>query len=135
MRSVRHPRVLVGAALFWIGIVLAVGVFAGHEVTVLRTRHTVAEIAEWRALRDPRDDVAEIYGVADPIGPRRLLVWPWDDRLELFVPPEDPRRTLLFVDRAPDAHLVSARVLWPVGLGGAGLLLLGALFARRSPDS
>ncbi|MFM8979336.1 MAG: hypothetical protein ACKOSS_02570 [Planctomycetia bacterium] len=103
----------------------------GHEVTLLHARKSAGEQAEWRRLRDPRDDPAEIYG--QPEGaPLRVIA----GRAGLLAPPEAPGRLLLCVDRARGEVPLQARTLWGWTCCAALVLATGALLlawrARRA---
>jgi hypothetical protein len=103
----------------------------GRSLTLLHAAKSPAEQAEWRRLRDPRDDPAEIYG--QPEGaPLRVLVF---DGERVIDPPEAPGHLLLAVDRARGEVPLQSRTLWlRVGLAALGLLVLAgvlALLGRR----
>lgn len=98
----------------------------GVDVTILGRLKSPDEQAEWRQLRDPKDDVAEIYGVVEPPrGRNRVLVAEGDPRL--IIPEEDPERRLLFVDRADGDSVVFADQVRFVARVVAALLLFAAL--------
>lgn len=127
----RAALALAAAAALALLAAAALDVLAGVEVTLLHNPTSPAEQAEWRRLRDPADDPAEIYGV--PEGPplRVLLL----DRRDAIEPPEAPGRVLLVTQRAAGRVPLQTRTLWRWTLSGAGpaLLLAGALavLARR----
>jgi hypothetical protein len=102
-----------------------------EEVQILARRHDPADEAAARSARDPRDDVAEIYGI--PEGRPVRVVFP--EATHRIDPPEAPGRVLLFVDRAHGESPLLARTLAATGsAGGALLLAAGAallLGARR----
>lgn len=104
---------------------------AGVEVTLLHNVKDAQEQAEWRRLRDARDDPAEIYGQPDG-APLRVLVF---DRSRLIAPAEAPDRRLLGVDRAGGDVPLQTRTLWRYALTLAlPALVLGLVlrrFARR----
>ncbi len=110
----------------------------GRTVTLMTSRHDGLEIAEWRTLRDPSDDPAEIYGQPLPGGPERLILLPGASTATLAPLPEDASHVLLFVDEGrPPPRLRAVAVLtWSVGVG-ALLMALGLALAarhrRRSP--
>lgn len=113
-RAARLALIVAGACLAGMA---CVDLLLGVDVTLMRSPSSRAEQDEWRRLRDPRDDVAEIYGRPEPHGDVRVLLL---DRDVLVVPPEAPERRLLFRDRAPGVML--ARAAW-------GRVVLGALAA------
>ncbi len=98
---------------------------AGVEVTLLHNVKSAQEQAEWRRLRDARDDPAEIYGQPDG-DPLRVLDF---DHSRLITPVEAPERRLLGVDRAAGDVPLQSRTLWRYALSVAlpALLLAGVL--------
>jgi hypothetical protein len=98
----------------------------GVEVTLLARMRTPAERAAWRAAGwDPRDGVAELYGIVEPPAGLRVIVL---DRDRLVRPPEDPSLVLLAVDRARGDDPLPGRALqWRAALAGAALALCGLL--------
>jgi hypothetical protein len=127
---VKRPDALA-ASLLVLAVLVPLAGFAAQallvrEVTVIVRRNDPAEVEEWRRLRDVRDDPAEIYGVTEPGGPRRVVLPPWERRVDLRPLPEAPDRLLLFVDRHPGVRLLAPRVLVvPAVVGGVLLALLG----------
>ncbi|MFM8386607.1 MAG: hypothetical protein ACKOCB_07330 [Planctomycetia bacterium] len=127
---VRAAAVLAIAAALLACTAGVVDLWLGHEVTLLHATKGPEEQAEWRRLRDARDDPAEIYG--QPEGsPLRVIV----PRSRLLAPPEAPGRLLLPVERARGEAPLQARVLWGWAGLGCGVLATGALLlawrARR----
>lgn len=127
----RAAAVLATAAALLVLGAGALDLVLGHEVTLLHAPKSPEEQAEWRRLRDPRDDPAEIYG--QPEGaPLRVLV----ARDRLLAPPEAPGRLLLVVDRAGGDVPWQARTLWGGAGSAAAALATGALLlawrARRA---
>lgn len=117
-RATRWGRRLCLAALLSFVLVALTDTIWGREVTLLMRLHDATERAEARAIYDPRDDVAEIYGRVEPKGHLRVIVF---DDTRLITPAEDPSRRLLFVDRPAGASVLPARTLW----GRAGYLMFG----------
>jgi hypothetical protein len=136
----RHRRRAAGILLLALAVLGIAGLeFAlarlGVRATVLPRRNPPAEEDEQRRVRDPRDDVAEIYGV--PVGGADLEVVLVDE--DRFVTPrEAPDRRLLAV--APgEAPPLQARTVRYAGRAAAAVLavagaLLGA-WPRRRPDA
>ena len=81
-----------------------------------------------RAIRDPRDDPAEIYGTPVPGGTERVLCWK-DARL--VRPVEAPARAL-FLLPDPGDRPWSVRRLWVAALSLAALALVAALVLWRA---
>lgn len=104
-RAARLALVVVAVCL--VGMAVVDLVF-GVDVTLMRFPSSRGEQDEWRRLRDPRDDVAEIYGRPEPHGDVRVLLL---DRSALVVPPEAPDRRLLFRERG-GAGVWLARTAW-----------------------
>ncbi len=117
----------LGAGLPFLAV--AIVLLWSREVTLVEGRHGAAEVQEWRRLRDPRDDPAEIYGAVAPGPPRRVLLPPWSDPTPLVPLPEAPGRLLLFVDEAPGLRLLSPWAVLVPALG-AGALLAGLALLR-----
>jgi len=129
----RHRRSAVGILLLVLAVLGIVGLELalarlGVRATLLSRRNTPAEEDEQRRVRDPRDDVAEIYGV--PVGGVDLEVL-FVDADRFVTPREAPDRRLLPV--APgEAPPLQARTVRYVGravaaaLGAGGLLLWAA---------
>ena len=94
----------------------------GVEVTLLAKARTPEEREAWRASGwDPRDGVAELYGIVEPPAGLRVIVLDAD---RLVRPPEDPSLALLPVDRAAGQDVLPARALWwRAGLGSLGVAL------------
>jgi hypothetical protein len=137
--AARRLRRLGGRAAVALGAVVlaacATAVLAfSEEVTILARRHDAEARAAARAAFDPRDDVAELYGV--PEGRPVRVVFPDPDGR--IVPPEAPGRVLLAVDRVRGRSPLLARTLLAVGAPGGALLVLAgaalALGARRASD-
>jgi len=101
-------------------------------VTVIANRRSAPEREEARRRRDPRDDVAEIYGV--PIGaPIDVVEPPWGRRGASIVPVEAPTRRLLALEDFP-RHATPAAVRlvgWALALGLAVIGTAVVAFARR----
>jgi hypothetical protein len=136
-RRRRAGTVLLAAGPLLPALALLAGVLFGEEVTILNRLHDEAAREEQRRVRDPRDDVAEIYGV--PERGSLSVLWPRPERR--ILPAEDPGRVLLFVDRLGGESPLLARVVAAVaGVAGAllfvaglGLLLSGSVSPRRLP--
>jgi hypothetical protein len=125
-RSAGTASLALGAGV--IGVSCAAILGFSEEVQILARRHGPIEEAEARANRDPRDPVAEIYGIPEREGtPVRVVFPPAARRIE---PPEAPGAVLLFVDRARGEAPLLARTLAAVG-GAGGVLLLVAGAALR----
>ena len=107
----------------------------GRRVTLMTNRRTETEAAQWRTLRAPLDDPAEIYGQPLPGAPARLLFPPWQPPPETLRVPERPGQELLFVDETPPPHLRAGPVLGTARVLGALLLALGVVVALRRPPS
>jgi len=106
----------------------------GQTVTLLTGRHRPAEITEWRQLRDPADDPAEIYGQPLPLASQRLLFLPWQTKPDLLPLPEDEARTLFFADEERSVSRMRTAPLLTGGvIAGAVLLALGLIRALWPP--
>jgi hypothetical protein len=109
----------------------------GQEVTLVHAAKSPAEQVEWRRLRDPHDDPAEIYGQPEGAPLRVVLL----DRTRLIDPPEAPGRLLLPVDRARGDVPLQSRTMWMVAAASAvGALALAGVLAliarvRRRPTT
>lgn len=106
----------------------------GVEVTILARLRTPPERAEWlRAGWDPRDGVAELYGIVEPQPGLRVIVF---DSERLVHPPEDDALVLLPVDRRAGEDALPARALWlraaVIGLALAFLVALVTWILRRT---
>ena len=136
----RHRRRAVGILLLALAVLAVAGLELalarlGVRATLLSRRNTPAEEDEQRRVRDPRDDVAEIYGV--PVGEADLeVVLVAADRF--VTPREAPDRRLLVV--APgEAPPLQARTVRYAGraaaavLAAAGVLVLA--WPRRRPGA
>lgn len=101
-------------------------------MTVLAKVRSPAERAAWKTSGwDPRDGVAELYGVVEP-PPLTVMVW---DIERLIRPPEDPSLRLLPLDRK-SGESVLTQAGWFVRMGALALALLvvgsvGAWLDRR----
>lgn len=115
-------RILLGLAVLVPLTSLGLDALFAVDVVPMTGRRTEAEVREWRRLRDPRDDPAELYGQPAPGAARRVHVWPASARDALESVPEVPGRRLLFVDEHPGVYQVDARRLHGPALG-LGLLL------------
>ena len=119
----RRPLLL--AALVTFGVVAVADQLLGVSVTYLDQPRTEAEVEEARSLRDPRDPVAELYGVPVPgRAERRLLL----DRSRLITPREDPGLRLLPLAERGRGDMPAARLWW---VGGAVVLVLVLLGLTR----
>lgn len=103
-------------------------------VTMIANPRDGQEVRAERTLRDPRDDVAEIYGT--PVGSPIELVLRGGARSPLLITPvEQPARRLLPVEHRLDAptpaHARLAAGLGSLGLAGAGVILYLVGRARR----
>jgi hypothetical protein len=123
-------RVLLGLAILIPLAAFALDTLFALDVTLMLDRHDAEEVREWRALRDPADDPAEIYGQCAPGPARRVHVLPWRRRAALLAVPEAPGRLLLFVDEHSDLTLVDARSL-DVSALGLGLVLAALGWGTR----
>ncbi len=123
--------VAVAAGLLFPGVALTLDAAFGVEVTILSRRWSAEEEREQRRLRDPRDDVAEIYGT--PEGrPVRVL---FPRRESLIEPREEPGRRLLAVDRLRgDTVLQSSAVRFAGLVAGAVFLLAGGILVLLAPS-
>ncbi len=101
----------------------AVDLFFGVEVTILARTRTPDERAEWRDVGwDPRDGVAELYGIVEPPPGLRAVVL---DRERLVHPVEDDSLVLLPVNRLAGEDVLLARALWfRASLVAVGLVLV-----------
>lgn len=70
----------------------------GYDVTLVFQPYTEAEREQWRAVRDPKDDVAEIYGHPAPGRDARVWLLRREGDPRLVRPAEEPTRFLLLVD-------------------------------------
>lgn len=111
-----------------------------RTVTVITNVHSEAERAEARRTRDPRDDIAEIYGV--PIGsPIDLVISGRGAKSRCIAPVEAPDRR--FVDRRDLPRLdtpIAARIKGHalslgVALGGGAALLVARWRRGRNPPA
>lgn len=96
--------------------------------------HSEEERAEWRDLRDPRDDPAEIYGKPVPGRPVRVFVWQRKDDRRLVQPAEAPRRYLLLLDGGVDDVIQADGVLMVCSIltaAGVALIVGKVLLARQ----
>lgn len=105
----------------------------GRTVTMMTGRHDQAEVTEWRTLRDPADDPAEIYGQPLPGGPTRVFLVPGPSGAPLVSMPEDATRQLLFVDEGhpPPRMRTGPLLTWSIGVGALLWAVGAALAARR----
>jgi hypothetical protein len=138
-RGSRRRR--VGATLVVAGLLAPLAALGaththGEEVTFLARVNDEAEREEARRIRDPRDDVAEIYGVAEPGGAVRSMFL---DPARRIVPREDPSRVLYAVDRVRGQTVFLARTFLAYAVvAGVVLLAVGAAtlaFRRRVPKA
>ncbi|MDJ0522459.1 MAG: hypothetical protein QNJ90_10355 [Planctomycetota bacterium] len=104
----------------------AVDLFFGVEVTILARTRTPDERAEWRDVGwDPRDGVAELYGIVEPPPGLRAVVL---DRERLVHPVEDDSLVLLPVNRLAGEDVLLARALWfRASVAAAALVLIVSL--------
>lgn len=110
---------------------LAIDAWLGVDVTFLILPKDAEARAEWRAIRDARDDVAEIYGRPVPGKARRVILPAGDADPRVIVPREAPERRLLLSTGTDvwDAE----QVRW-LGVGISTLAgLLALLLWRRRP--
>lgn len=126
-RRSRAAAALAVAAALVVGGALALDLGWGAEVTLLHALKSPEEQEEWRRLRAPADDPAEIYG--QPEGPA-LRVLLLGDLPAPVQPVEAPGRLLLAVDRTGSRVPLQTRTLWRyAALLAAPLLLTAALLA------
>lgn len=130
-------RRAIAAGLLPLAIAGAIDLAFGREVTLLARTRSDAERAAWRASGwDPRDGVAELYGIVEPPPGLRVIVW---DDGRLVRPPEAPSLALLPVDRRAGEDPLLARALWlRAGAVAAALAtLVGGLawWRRRRADA
>lgn len=117
-------------------IVECIDLVFGYDVTLVFQPYTQAERDQWRAVRDPKDDVAEIYGHPAPGRDARVWLWRRGADPRLVRPAEEPARYLLLVEDGV-AHVVQfggiRNVAALITLFGA--LTLGLMYtrARLSP--
>lgn len=101
----------------------------GVEVTLLARTRSTAEREAWRAAGwDPRDGVAELYGIVEPPPGLRVIVL---DRDRLLTPDEAPALRLLPIDRAAGEGVLLSRALWlRAGVAAACLALAVVVLGR-----
>ncbi len=125
----RAAGALVALAALLLAGTGAADLLWGVEVTLLHGPTSPEEQAEWRRLRDPADDPAEIYG--QPEGPPLRVILPAPGPA-LLHPAEAPGRALLVVDRAGGRAPLQSRTLWRWAATAAGPLLLAGLLLRAA---